>query len=192
MGEDLYGLLGVASTASAADVVAAYRAAAKRSHPDCGGDPAQFRAVRGAYLVLSDPKLRAAYDAKLAARDLPVVTISESMRRIGCTVRVPVPRWGSCEGCSGHGVVPKRARRSCRRCGGLGSVTEEIETHPYYLPCPACAGSGLLSESCAQCSGDGRRLVSLDRSVKLPAGARECVYRIAGQPAFRLRVRSLA
>lgn len=42
-------VLGLQGGASAEDIKAAYRRLAKRHHPDCGGDPEQFKAVRAAY-----------------------------------------------------------------------------------------------------------------------------------------------
>ncbi|NUP74525.1 MAG: J domain-containing protein [Sinomonas sp.] len=57
-----YEVLGVAVTASAQEIKAAYRRAARMHHPDHGGDPAAFRQVTLAYEVLSNPKRREAYD----------------------------------------------------------------------------------------------------------------------------------
>lgn len=61
-GADLYHVLDVPVDASATAVQEAWRAAAKHTHPDRGGDEAAFRAVHIAYLVLSDPEQRARYD----------------------------------------------------------------------------------------------------------------------------------
>lgn len=60
---DLYGLLGIRQTASQPEIKAAWRFAAKRSHPDSGGDPDHFIRLTQAYNVLSDPERRATYDA---------------------------------------------------------------------------------------------------------------------------------
>lgn len=60
--EDLYAVLGVEPGASSDEIQRAWRAAAGRLHPDRGGDPARFRAVHIAYLVLSDPAQRRDYD----------------------------------------------------------------------------------------------------------------------------------
>ncbi len=60
---DLYAILGVSRDADAAAIKAAYRQRAKASHPDHGSDGEAFRRVKDAYDVLSDPLLRAHYDA---------------------------------------------------------------------------------------------------------------------------------
>ena len=64
--DDPYRLLGVARDASAEDVRRAFRAAAKKSHPDLHpGDKdaeARFKALSAANEVLGDPERRAQYD----------------------------------------------------------------------------------------------------------------------------------
>lgn len=65
---DLYDVLGVAPTASAAEIKKAYRVKAKETHPDLnasvGGADADvaFKRVAQAYEVLRDPHSRALYD----------------------------------------------------------------------------------------------------------------------------------
>jgi DnaJ domain len=61
-----YDVLGVPTSATQAEVRAAYRAAARDHHPDAGGDAARMRALNVAWAVLGDPVRRAAYDRALA------------------------------------------------------------------------------------------------------------------------------
>jgi len=60
---DLYAILGVSRDADAAAIKAAYRQRAKAAHPDHGSDGDEFRRLKDAYDILSDPALRAHYDA---------------------------------------------------------------------------------------------------------------------------------
>ncbi len=70
MSQNHYQTLGVAATASAADIKRAYRRLVVQYHPDKhGGDvryEEQFKAVAVAYGILGDPGKRATYDFQLA------------------------------------------------------------------------------------------------------------------------------
>ena len=69
---DAYDVLGVAETASTAEIHAAYRALAKRYHPDRNpGDrraEERFKTIAAAYATLNDPLERAALDRALGER----------------------------------------------------------------------------------------------------------------------------
>jgi Ca-activated chloride channel family protein len=68
---DYYAILGVPPTASPEEIKQAFRALARRVHPDVmpgAGTSLLFRLVHEAYEVLSDPERRAAYDRQRQAR----------------------------------------------------------------------------------------------------------------------------
>ena len=67
--ETHYQRLGVAPTAAAADIKAAYRELARLNHPDLanGSGSADMAAVNEAWRVLGDPERRRAFDATLEA-----------------------------------------------------------------------------------------------------------------------------
>jgi DnaJ-class molecular chaperone len=63
--KDHYAALGLASSATLADIKKAFRQQASLHHPDrnaAADAPARFRLVQEAYDVLSDPLRRKAYD----------------------------------------------------------------------------------------------------------------------------------
>jgi curved DNA-binding protein CbpA len=67
MQEDFYDVLGVTKDADPEVIIAAYRALAKKYHPDSGktrgtGSPERFRQIQEAYETLSDASRRASYD----------------------------------------------------------------------------------------------------------------------------------
>jgi curved DNA-binding protein CbpA len=69
---DLYAVLRVAPTASAAELDAAFRTLVRRHHPDTGdGDDERLRQVLDAYAVLRDAAARAAYDRRRTPRRTP-------------------------------------------------------------------------------------------------------------------------
>jgi curved DNA-binding protein CbpA len=62
---DLYAILGLERDASTETIKSVYRQLARTFHPDANGDAsavAHFRDITDAYVVLSDPELRARYD----------------------------------------------------------------------------------------------------------------------------------
>jgi curved DNA-binding protein CbpA len=58
----LYDDLGVEKTASDEEIKAAYKRAAKRTHPDVGGNAADFEKIKLARTVLLNPNARKKYD----------------------------------------------------------------------------------------------------------------------------------
>ena len=75
--EDLYRVLQVAPNADLEAIHAAYRRLARANHPDLNPLPeaaARMRAINAAYHVLSDPRQRAAYDARRFLRAAPTST----------------------------------------------------------------------------------------------------------------------
>ena len=66
MADDPYSVLGVAKTASAADITKAYRKLAKKLHPDLNpGDKAaeeKFKQITAAYDIIGDEEKRGRYD----------------------------------------------------------------------------------------------------------------------------------
>lgn len=78
----LYDDLGVAPDATAAEIKAAHRRAAKRHHPDAGGDREQFERISHAAMILCDPARRARYDEtgdQETAPDNELAKLSEAM-----------------------------------------------------------------------------------------------------------------
>jgi hypothetical protein len=91
---DLYRVLGVSPRATSAEIKSAYRRLARRCHPDVSASPdanTAFARINEAYHVLSDPRLRAAYDRGgygesrrtfYASRDAEVVSLQREFDRM--------------------------------------------------------------------------------------------------------------
>ncbi|HVG20593.1 MAG TPA: DnaJ domain-containing protein, partial [Blastocatellia bacterium] len=60
--KDYYSVLGVGEGASKEDVDRAYRAEARKRHPDGGGSEEDMKSLNEAHDILSDPATRKAYD----------------------------------------------------------------------------------------------------------------------------------
>jgi curved DNA-binding protein CbpA len=73
---DYYVVLGIAEDADEETIRGAFRALARRYHPDvgAGSSPIEFQRAREAYETLADPERRRRYDRQLrASRPQPVV-----------------------------------------------------------------------------------------------------------------------
>lgn len=88
---DPYAVLGVPRDADAATIKAAYRAEARKHHPDVGGDPERAAAITRAYRLLSDPGARATLDHRAAAAD----RAWEAARGARLFGRLPVRVWSA-------------------------------------------------------------------------------------------------
>lgn len=62
--KNLYIVLGVSPNATAEQIRARYKQRARDTHPDRGGQRAEFEALNEAYEILNDSEKRAAYDAQ--------------------------------------------------------------------------------------------------------------------------------
>jgi molecular chaperone DnaJ len=167
---DYYELLGVARTATEAEIKKAFRSLARELHPDVSDDPnaeERFKEVVEAYEVLSNSERRQLYDrfghAGLRSRgftpsgfdfgtlgDLFSAFFGDDLFGVGARPR------GAARGTdiaaeveielveAARGVqrdVPFRAAVTCSTCGGDGA---EPGTSP--TTCPVCGGGGRVEE----------------------------------------------
>jgi curved DNA-binding protein CbpA len=102
---DLYEVLQVHRRAELDVIRAAYRALARKHHPDFGGDGARMVAINDAWRVLSDHDARAAYDAQLAK--------SHRRRATDRMVAGPIA-----------GYAPSPARSASARPGDTGTIID--------------------------------------------------------------------
>lgn len=78
---DPYAELGLTSSASAAEIKAAYRRLVKQHHPDAGGDDQRMLALNAAWEVLGDPERRRAHDRTRISAPSAAGTSARDMRR---------------------------------------------------------------------------------------------------------------
>ena len=71
---DPYAVLGLDRAATDAEIRRAFRRLARLAHPDAGGDPARFVALRRAHDLLTDPVARARFDAEQVREDAATQT----------------------------------------------------------------------------------------------------------------------
>jgi molecular chaperone DnaJ len=89
----------------------------------------------------------------------------------GRETEIEVPRFETCDHCSGSGVEPGYERESCRTCGGRGQVTRSQGFFRISTTCPDCRGAGeIITNPCNECKGFGRVEVTKKIKVKIPPG----------------------
>jgi molecular chaperone DnaJ len=190
--KDYYLVLGVARTETEGGIRAAYRALAKRLHPDHGGEQATqaFQDINEAYEVLSDPGRRRAHNHSLrAAEERAPAQVPVRPRRARAEPLVhqapavsilsePASIWPSFE------ALADRWFRNFTGVEGLNMdlvLTPEEAARglalrvrvPAVRSCPACGGSGFdWAFPCALCDRQG--VVQDDElvTVRIPGGAR--------------------
>jgi curved DNA-binding protein CbpA len=108
---DYYHLLGLAPSATGAEIKVRYRALSKQHHPDVGGNQADMSRINHAYAVLSDKFKRAIYDAErrrqlqiTAAR--PARTATAPTAGASSSATRPAPRSSASYG----SITTKRSR----------------------------------------------------------------------------------
>ncbi|HMS55242.1 MAG TPA: molecular chaperone DnaJ [Fimbriimonadaceae bacterium] len=160
---DLYEVLGVSRTASADEIKSAFRALARKYHPDVNQNKAEaeekFKEIGEAYSVLSDPEKRAQYD------------------RFGTTEGMGDPFFGGGAANFGDlfemffgGVASPRSRPTGRQGEDVRAdvvlTLAEVVTGAHKeitvrrsKACDSCSGSGVEGggqpETCPNCKGQG-------------------------------------
>jgi molecular chaperone DnaJ len=86
-------------------------------------------------------------------------------------VRTAVP----CEACEATGAKPGTHPITCLECAGSGQVQRVRQSFLGQMVtnsvCPRCAGQGqVISDPCAECNGEGRRVEERSYTVDIPAG----------------------
>lgn len=86
-----------------------------------------------------------------------------------------LPKKVVCDHCNGQGAEPGSKIKSCRQCGGQGSINQIQQTFFGRLEsrsvCPACRGEGKEFERvCRHCDGSGLVYGSEKIKIKIPAG----------------------
>ena len=164
-----YEVLGVPFDADEAALKAAWRKAARRTHPDHGGDPAEFRAVSDAWQLVSTPEARRAYDRSFASTSVRgAPTSSRRGPASGSAASAPFTTGPtSSAGSSGVRSETRRPRQRWSPTSGPSSQPHGTASPSLtYLP-PLSQGGPLAAErSAPQIHGAPRK-----RGI-LPAGAR--------------------
>jgi molecular chaperone DnaJ len=180
---DFHSTLGVPAGAGIEAIKQAYRRLALKVHPDTGAepDPARFREVHEAYLVLSEAARRRSRDAHIGRTWVP-------MDEIGARRAVNVPGdFASVAPSFGEMLdhiaqnffgFHRKSGGPCRRLA-LEIVLSEEEARsggrlpievPSHEPCPRCAAQAWRWGLCPLCHGYGLAEISARVMLEIPPG----------------------
>ena len=194
---DYYEVLSVEKNADDAAIKKAYRALAKKYHPDMNpGDQEaekKFKEASEAYAVLSDPEKRKQYDQfghaafeggaggaggfDFSGMDFGDIfgdiTFEEAV--FGCEKQIEITLKDECTTCGGSGAKPGTSKDTCPKCGGKGKVMYTQQSLfgmvQNVQTCPECGGTGqIIKEKCKDCHGTGYIAKRKKISVMIPAG----------------------
>lgn len=163
--DEMYNVLGLEKNCTDAQIKRAWRKAAKKYHPDKGGDPEQFKKCQQAHEILSDPQKRALYnEGGVEAVNNPHSQMSPfDLFGHGPGRREQKPRKPPAikevividleevfsGGAKNINISHKQAddQDRCTRCDGRGSIMETVRRGPMILQsqrdCPRCGGRGI-------------------------------------------------
>lgn len=93
----------------------------------------------------------------------------------GCSKDIKVNKIDTCSSCSGTGAKNGTEFTTCSECNGTGTARYTENTLFGRVvkqgPCRKCNGTGkAIKETCPDCSGSGRKRVSVTIPVNIPAG----------------------
>jgi len=108
--------------------------------------------------------------------DLEVVARIDFVDAVfGCQQEVTVRTAVACDTCEATGAAPGTTPETCGECGGTGQVRRVRQSILGQMvtagPCGRCGGAGrIIPSPCADCRGEGRRVVEKTYNVDVPAG----------------------
>ncbi|MDX9715538.1 MAG: molecular chaperone DnaJ [Dissulfurispiraceae bacterium] len=89
----------------------------------------------------------------------------------GVEKTITIPKWQTCDICSGSGAEPGMPPVTCPQCQGRGSIRFQQGFFSVSKTCGKCSGTGkIITNPCKKCSGRGKEKIKKDIAVKVPAG----------------------
>ena len=94
----------------------------------------------------------------------------EEMQK-GVTKKIRYKKFKLCTHCNGSGMTEASRKKTCRQCGGTGTVFRG-SFMSFTSTCPSCGGLGYTIENpCPHCNGHGISQTTDEVEIKIPQGA---------------------
>ena len=185
---DYYRVLGLTPGSDQETIKRAFRGLVQEHHPDVStalDAEVRFRGIVEAYEALSGseqatrpaPSLTRTQPRPTSYRRAPVVsqvTIDAARARRGTEVAVFFAFERTCGDCRGEGIDEEGGTNMCGSCNGDGFARgirdSDLGRWIQADACTSCTGTGVVSEPCRSCHGDGRRRRRRRMAVALPGG----------------------
>ncbi|HMK60837.1 MAG TPA: molecular chaperone DnaJ [Dissulfurispiraceae bacterium] len=114
------------------------------------------------------------------------LTITLEEAAFGTEKNLKIPRWQTCNACSGSGAQAGKPPETCTNCKGTGHIRFQQGFFSVSRPCNKCHGAGtIITNPCLSCKGEGKVRVQKEILVKVPAGVdTDSRLRISGEGDF--------
>lgn len=103
------------------------------------------------------------------------ITIPFEQAAFGVEKKIEIPRYETCNECSGSGAEHGSKKTTCSTCNGRGQVQQTTNSILGQIltnrTCPTCHGEGeVIEKKCPKCKGSGRVRTVKETEIKIPAG----------------------
>lgn len=97
------------------------------------------------------------------------ISFEESAK--GAETTIQIPRYETCDQCTGSGAAPGAKPTTCPQCHGRGQVRYQQGFFTVARTCAQCRGAGrIITKPCTACHGAGRQERERKITVRIPAG----------------------
>jgi len=97
------------------------------------------------------------------------INLKEAVHGVEKTIKVP--RWETCESCTGNGSKDGANLSSCPACKGAGQTRLQQGFFNISRTCGKCNGSGqFITNPCTDCKSKGKIKKQISVSIKIPPG----------------------
>jgi DnaJ-class molecular chaperone len=167
-------VLGLPPGAPPDEIKKAYKALARKHHPDKGGDPEEFKRISKAYeeaLNPPPPQMHPMFhhQPQQIRRGNSSWTVNVSLEEAyrGCVRHIKVTIEKTCFACW----------RACPACQGTG----QMAMFPFMLmPCVSCKGTCGVRGGCAKCQHTKKIIENFQLNINVPPGC-EDGHQVAAQ-----------